>query len=100
MSTVIFRARFREGITNVKDLVLHIGEGLLVDVTMQVDSTKLLAKRKAKRLEFRADFFNLFNHPNLRTALLSCGSVAASVLGKSKSIPFATSGFAEHVAPV
>jgi len=30
--------------------------------------------------------------------LLSRGSVAGSVLGKSKSLPWATSGFAEHVA--
>jgi hypothetical protein len=29
---------------------------------------------------------------------MSRGSVAASVLGKSKSIPWATSGFAEHAA--
>jgi hypothetical protein len=29
-----------------------------------------------------------------------CSRIAASVLGKSKSIPFATSGFAEHAAPV
>src|ERR1700693_3574720 len=35
-----------------------------------------------------------------RTSLLSPGSAAASVLGESKSIPWATSGFAEHAAPV
>jgi hypothetical protein len=33
-----------------------------------------------------------------KDALLSRGSVAASVLGKSKSIPWTTSGFAEHAA--
>ena len=63
---------------------IMIGPGL-IDFDFSLDKNIRLHLSEASGLEFRADFFNIFNHPNF-------GKPATDVLNATSRLPIASAG--------